>query len=126
MPLTRRGKEVVVSAITNFVEFNGNLIIMHGDCPTGVDNYVGIEYREYAWPFPAKWKEYGKAAGMYRNSVMVRLAVGFKYSHEVQVLAFPSTSMGSGTQHCIREAKKANLNTRVFPLEPEVHHDLTK
>lgn len=133
MPLTNEGMErvarILEDNVRSAVAARQHIIVMHGDCPTGVDSYV--EHSSYVrgetWPFPAKWKEQGKPAGRARNTYMVTLAKGFKlYGHEVKCLAFPSTTYGSGTQHCIKEAKRYGLTTRVFPLEPEIHHNLTK
>lgn len=54
--------------------FGENLIVRHGDCPDGADNWAkqicdhhGI--RQDA--MPADWNQYGKRAGFIRNAQMV-------------------------------------------------------
>lgn len=106
------------------------LIVMHGDCPTGVDHYVqcnsGLN-ANHLWPFPAKWKLQGKSAGIQRNIEMVNTAQKFNlYGHTVKVLAFPSLGNSPGTNHCIEVARKAKLNVTVYNLEPGIDHVIRK
>lgn len=48
----------------------GNIEIVHGDCPTGVDQSADRVAKKYGWKikkFPADWHIHGKAAGPIRN-----------------------------------------------------------
>lgn len=83
--------------------------IVSGNCPTGADaicekvaESLGFEVERY----PADWEKYGRAAGPKRNQTMVD--AGAKIC-----LAFP-TSDSIGTYDCIRRAKKAGIETKIF------------
>lgn len=90
-------------------------VVMHGDCPTGADNYAvtwcavrGVPQ----WRYPAR--DYGvwPWCGPKRNGVMVQR---LKEADDAvkHVLAFPQpdwrTAKVCGTRDCIRKASKAGF-----------------
>lgn len=86
--------------------------VVHGDCPTGADricrdfcDHLGIaEFR-----CPAKWKTYGRPAGMMRNGWMLYLPVD-------SVMAFhENLAESKGTRGMIALARKQDI--------PCYHHD---
>lgn len=92
----------------------GTIIVVHGDCETGMDriaadwcraNFVNDE------PHPAKWKEHGKAAGPIRNSEMVALGADM-------CLAFPILE-SPGTYDCTGKARKAGIPIIITSPERE-------
>lgn len=100
---------------------DGDLIVVHGDCPTGADaiaaRWVERFYPEHthAEAHPADWDHFGKAAGPMRNQKMVDLGADV-------CLAFPLPG-GKGTQDCMAKANLAGIPLRVFhgqlaPSEP--------
>lgn len=51
-------------------------IIVHGACPTGLDNLVDGYAKRAGFTveaYPADWDRYGKPAGIYRNRTMADL-----------------------------------------------------
>lgn len=88
--------------------FPADLLIVHGDCPSGVDAAFARACRESriaAEPHPADWKAYGRGAGPRRNQEMVDLGAGV-------CLAFhPTLPPASGTADCVRRALKAGIPT---------------
>lgn len=125
LKLTPKGKEKVSFALDDILYVlnpDDQLIVMHGACPSGVDDYVnhcGLK-KEYLWPFPANWSM--PNAGPTRNAAMVRVAAGFMhYGHRALCLGFPAET-GSGTQHCMRMADKAGIEVKAFPLTPETDY----
>lgn len=61
-------------------------------------------------PFPADWKTYGKAAGLWRNELMAdELTL---YQHRAALFFWDRESRG--TAHCIREVKKRGIQYKIF------------
>lgn len=95
---------------------NGNLTIVHGDCPRGADRMVrewcerenARAVEELGGPLfteerhPADWDQYGKAAGFIRNQEMVSLGADL-------CIAFVVPGKSKGTQHTIDLARKAGI-----------------
>jgi hypothetical protein len=86
-----------------------NIVIVHGDCPTGADvmaqkwaDCQGVRVERY----PADWKRYKKSAGPIRNQQMVDLGADV-------CLAFP-LPQSRGTIHCMEAARKAGIPVRVI------------
>lgn len=64
-------------------------------------------------PFPADWKTYGKAAGLWRNELMAdELTL---YQHKAALFFWNGESRG--TAHCIGEVKKRNIPYKIFDFE---------
>lgn len=100
-----------------------NIVIIHGDCPTGADqlaqdwvDYQSVRVERY----PADWKGPCRptcqpnhrrngicpAAGAYRNQEMVDLGADI-------CIAFPD-SESRGTWDCVKRAKAANIPVRII------------
>lgn len=101
--------------IARTVRSFGAVVVVHGDCPTGVDAIAdqhalhspyGNRVRSEA--HPARWREHGKAAGPMRNAEMVALGADV-------CLAFPGPN-SRGTLDCLNKAIAAGIATQVFPL----------
>lgn len=63
-------------AIAEVADYEGGILVVHGDCPEGADriaDYLVSLYDESVRPerHPADWKKYGKSAGFQRNGEMV-------------------------------------------------------
>lgn len=79
-----------------------NLVVVHGDCPTGADriasqlcdNY-GIDQEKH----PADWKQYGRAAGPIRNQEMAKLGVNAVWAFKER---FDWTFTRGGTEHMVK------------------------
>lgn len=65
---------------------------------------AGVDFHE----FPADWEKYGKSASPIRNIKML------DEGKPDLVIAFPG---GSGTAHCVREAKKRGIE--VIEIDPK-------
>lgn len=86
-----------------------DFIIVHGDCPTGIDHAMDTFFRLYGFevePHPADWKTHGKAAGPIRNQEMVDAGADM-------CIAFPM-GKSTGTRDCIKRAQKAGIRTIVY------------
>ncbi|MEV0584072.1 SLOG family protein [Nonomuraea sp. NPDC050310] len=111
------------------------VVVVHGDCPTGADALANEWCVENAWwmehvgmtliveSHPAEWNRYGKAAGFRRNAEMVALGADI-------CLAFISrcngrfcqrTPHGShGATHTADLAEKAGIRVIRYPRRGHV------
>lgn len=83
------------------------LIIIHG-AARGADTLAGLwaESRSQPqMPFPARWSEYGRAAGIYRNIEML------ESGEPDLVIAAPG---GRGTAHMVKIARAAGVQVNVL------------
>lgn len=81
-----------------------DLVVVHGDCPTGADSFARQWARTRGVPmeaYPARWERYGKVAGPKRNQRMVDLGADV-------CLAFP-LGASRGTRDCMRRAVVAGI-----------------
>jgi hypothetical protein len=80
-----------------------DIVIITGDCPTGVDSLSAIFARanecQYVG-FPADWKKHGRAGGPIRNQQML------DEGKPDLVVAFPG---GKGTADMVRRARAAGI-----------------
>lgn len=88
-------------------------LVIHGWCPTGVDNAADAWARERGLivvRIAADWRRHGKrAAGPRRNTTLVRLAMLYReLGHDVVCLAMPGPK-SVGTHDCGRKAHAAGL-----------------
>ena len=85
-----------------------DLVIIHGDCPTGADHWAKIycDLTETPQePYPAKWKTQGDAAGFARNQWMVENA-------NIQLcIAFPG---GPGTADMVARCSAAGIPVKLI------------
>jgi hypothetical protein len=106
------------------VEHGNDLLIVHGDCPTGADSIAeswawdrGMEVEPHAVT-PANWKQPGRTAGPKRNAEMVALGADV-------CLAFigdctsprcdkPRPHPSHGATGCADLAEKAGIPVRRF------------
>ena len=103
-----RVKEVLEGLSEDASKLGLELVIIHGKCPTGLDNIVDEMAREMGIlveSYPADWKRYGLSAGPIRNEFMA------KETNPNFVLAFPG---GSGTSNMIKNAKKMKIPCRII------------
>lgn len=87
----------------------GDLVIVHGECPTGADHWADLWAKTHEYevePHPAQWDLYGKFAGPKRNMEMVDLGANV-------VLAFPHSDSRSTVQ-CMKYAKEKGLRVEEF------------
>ena len=94
---------------------NSNMVIAHGDCPTGVDHFADTWAPVYtdheAHKYPANWSKYGNSAGPIRNAQML------EHFKPDLVVAFPG---GKGTADMVKKAQAAGVTVILvgssFPL----------
>lgn len=96
-------------------------LIIHGDCPTGIDAHVkqwAIDSGIPQIPMPAQWHKFGKKAGFLRNEDMCHT---FKmlghYGHELICLGFPKGTDWSGTRHCMSRAEHYGFKVKEFVID---------
>ena len=79
-------------------------VIVHGDA-TGADRMSGraaLRYGLVVEPYPANWKEFGKAAGPIRNKEMLDTDIDL-------VIAFYTTPITPGTADMISQALRRKV-----------------
>lgn len=82
-----------------------NDVVVHGDCPTGADNFAEIWCEKNGVrqeKFPAEWHIYGRAAGPLRNQKMVDAGARI-------CIAFPTLGISRGTWDCMQRAEEAGI-----------------
>ncbi len=87
--------------------------IIHGDCK-GADKiaaHLGEGYGHEVIPEPAKWDDYGNAAGPIRNKLMLD-----KYNPDLVVAFHRDISKSKGTKDMVNRAKKRGVEV-IFPNE---------
>jgi len=106
-------RATVVAALQPYALAFPGAMLVHGDCPTGLDR-IAAEYWA-AWRFPieahpAQWDVFGKNAGPIRNKHMVSLGASV-------CLGFPiGTSLG--TRGCMELAVAAGILTLEIKSRP--------
>lgn len=107
-----RDRETIERALLAvWLEFDRptDMILMHGDCPTGADQIASDCWKRNGLPedpHPADWDRHGRAAGPIRNQHMVDIGADV-------VLAFP-LGKSPGTRGCIKAARAAGLPVRIY------------
>jgi hypothetical protein len=117
--------EVLINLEAFCAVINTPLVIIHGDCPEGLDTIVerwAVRRGYVPEQYPAKWDVYGKAAGPIRNQDMVNDGADM-------CLGFPLPD-SRGTVDCMRRARLAGIPTftvtwgRTEPTEELLPEDL--
>jgi hypothetical protein len=107
-------KYLIWETLNEFVargEAGTSYVLVHGQCPYGgVDLYAeqwaiarGFRFEAH----PAKWGQFGKAAGAMRNTEMVNLGADVCF-------AFPGPN-SRGTVDCAKKARAAGIPTLEIP-----------
>lgn len=101
----------------NTWSYDGDIELIHGDCPTGADSMVkaiAVEQEPHykVTPYPANWGKYGKPAGPIRNQAMVD-------SKPDLCLAFTKSLLRpdgrtTGTFDCVQRCVLAGIEVRIF------------
>ena len=83
-----------------------DMLIVHGDCPTGVD--AAFELAATRWGIltekhPANWDKFGDRAGPIRNQEMVDLNADFC------IAVHRGLSRSKGTKDCVNRCLKAAI-----------------
>ncbi len=113
LPLHHR--DIVVSALTVVVAWGARdgrkVVIVHGKCHKGGVDLVAEQWAQDVGvatePHPADWGK-GRGAGNVRNGEMVALGADV-------CLAFPGPT-STGTWDCLKQAARAGIPGRVYPL----------
>lgn len=132
--IARAIQRVIILTCPMLVDENGNpdrrdtsdVVIVHGDCPTGADRLAeqwatGCQPPIKTEPHPADWDLYDKAAGFIRNKEMADLGA-------VACLAFINPCRkedcknvglhGShGATHCAHQAELRNIPVVRYPTK---------
>lgn len=83
---------------------HSDLVVVHGDCPSGADRHAREFCEELNVPeerYPAEWDKYGKSAGYRRNAVMVNTIPN-------EALFF-IRGESKGTKGCLELARRAGI-----------------
>lgn len=94
--------------------------VVHGDHWSGADLFAKLWCRTRSVeerPYPAKWKEFGKRAGMIRNAEML------KKERVDLCVACPG---GRGTNDMVERCEKAGIEVKRVVIESERHKGKTK
>lgn len=103
---------LTVQVLTEFIWRKGALldaVLVHGDCPTGLDRMAGRIWTILGRPVethPADWETHGKAAGPIRNKLMVELGADYCIGF------FKEGAVNRGTRNCYSLARKAGIDGR--------------
>jgi hypothetical protein len=100
-------RDRICEALLNLEGRDGTVIVTGGG--RGADTIADDVARELGFErliVPANWERYGRSAGPRRNTRMLDL-------HPVQVIAFRLFGSSPGTDHCVREARRRDIPTRV-------------
>lgn len=76
-------------------------VLVHGDCPTGLDRIIMEIWGPMCEPHPADWALHGRAAGPIRNTEMVRLGADV-----CEVFLY---GRSRGTVNLLEQAKRAGI-----------------
>jgi hypothetical protein len=124
-------RELADKVIGSLIAKHGasNLVIVHGDCPTGVDAAFDAACHEVCYEtiasgrheaiveverHPADWKRYLRGAGPRRNQEMVDAGADL-------CLAFhPDLAVSNGTGDCVRRALEAGIPTWLTHCETAI------
>jgi hypothetical protein len=99
----RDAQEIALTRFRQRID-SGSVVLIHGDAD-GLDSIADrVGREEFFWetiPYPADWKQHGKAAGPIRNQQMVDTKPHL-------VLAFPLPG-SKGTWDAVAKAEKAGI-----------------
>lgn len=102
----------VANHLLSLVQDNYRILIIEGEA-RGADSLArkyAIDKGYQLAPFSANWDLYGKAAGLWRNELMVsELSL---YPHRAALFFWDGESRG--TRHCIGEVAKRNIPYKIF------------
>jgi YspA, cpYpsA-related SLOG family len=114
-------RHLIAVAISKIHDDGHGITIVHGACPSGADALAdevayGLGYTRE--PHPADWDRYKKRAGPIRNAEMVALGadccLAFICPCRKEECTIRRVHGSHGTSHCLRLARKAGIETRVF------------
>lgn len=109
-----------VSRIQSILMQNNPDLVVHGDCPTGIDAAIKRQCTHMGIPqipMPAQWDKFGRKAGPMRNEDMCHTFKMFgHYGHELVCLGFPKGTDWSGTRHCMSRAEHYGFEVKEFML----------
>ncbi len=95
-----------------------DLVVVHGDCPTGADAIVDRWTRRRLdlgmiklETFPAQWGKYGKGAGPRRNALMIDAGADM-------TIGFLRRERSAGTQNCLSLSRIARIPTHIVTWHP--------
>jgi|SRR5712671_1244843 len=98
--------DIIERELTDYYNlYKGEIIIIHGECPTGADKAASMVSEKLKCPeikFRANWKKCGRTAGPIRNKEML------DETKPDMILAYPLRS-SVGTKHMIRVARDMHI-----------------
>jgi len=120
-----RGKAVVWEALSDVAAHSSDpldeMVVVHGNCPTGADAIAdlwAVDHDLDPERHPANWLLHGRAAGLRRNTQMVRAGadICLAFSGPCRKDTCPVLRLhGShGTQDAIDKARRAGIPVTIF------------
>ncbi len=102
------------TALDQLLDQHGAVTLVHGACTRGADaiaNSWALRRRDEGHTVtveahPANWSEFGRRAGMVRNSAMVKLGA------DVTLAFWRDGSVG--TRGCFQASDRAGIDTRIY------------
>lgn len=121
-----RGRAAVWVPLDRLLKHYGQILVIHGDCPSGADLLAREWAEEYEGEgafqrrFPADWDGAGRGAGYVRNGEMVRfgadLALVFaKPCRKRTRWCPPGEHPSHGTADCVKQARKSKISVKFCP-----------
>src|SRR5678809_778300 len=107
-------EKALIEVFDELQDWKGEVKIIVGDCPTGVDASVAVLANTYKIPCHvegADWGRYGKGAGMIRNKAMVDL------KPDICIACHHDLTQSKGTKDCTKQAIRAGITTVMIPRQ---------
>lgn len=110
-------EHLVWKALEGLRKDHGQILVIHGDCPTGADSFAkawahscqgAMLPKALHAPVPAQWDWYGKAAGPLRNQYMANIGA------DVCLAFFKTGAENKGTKNCVKAAENAGIPVVCF------------
>jgi hypothetical protein len=120
-PLNEKGERFVDKEMAGLLLIHDDCeIIIHGDCPTGVDAFVAeLFFAAFTLPMPAPFDTMGSRGGPFRNEQMMLVATALRRcNYTVEGIAFPYGE-SPGTRGCMKLMKGLKIPVTERKLSPE-------
>lgn len=111
-----KDRDYIFERLDEMVPLWGISEVIEG-CARGADRIAeewALSRKMWLYHFPAKWDEFGKAAGAIRNRQMLT-----EGTPDLVIAFHPYLQLSKGTKDMVEIARAANIETFVFPHSHE-------